>query len=83
MLAMDSDLPPVVGQQVTLAARRGDAMEARLNLLKQQVTAACHLRHSGAGQYRWRHTGLMQSDGNWQMRPGAVLRMPACVRWRA
>ena len=77
MLAMDSDLLPVVGQQVTWRPGAVDAVEARLNLLKQQARvttprAACDLvvRANIDGIA---HTGLMQSDGNWQIRSGAVL----------
>ena len=77
MLAMDSDLLPVVGQQVTWRPGAPDAVEARLNLLKQLALtktprAACDLvarANSDGNSY----TGLLQNDGTWQMRNGAVL----------
>ena len=77
VLAMDSDLLPIVGQQVTWRPGAPDAVESRLALLKQQALvttprAACDLvvraNIDGSG-----HAGLMQSDGTWQMRNGALL----------
>ena len=77
MLAMDSDLLPVVGQQVTWRPGALDTVEARLTLLKQQAAitaprATCDLvvrgNVDGAA-----HTGFMQTNGSWQMRSGAVL----------
>src|SRR2546423_795696 len=40
MLAYDSDLAPIVGQQVTLTAGNGSAVGARINLLIQRAQAA-------------------------------------------
>ena len=77
MLAMDSDLLPIVGQQVTWRPGAPDPVEARLSLLKQQAKvsaprAACDLvvRANIDGVA---HAGLMQLDGTWQMRNGALL----------
>ena len=77
MLAMDSDLLPIIGQQVTWRPGAIDAVEARLNLLKQQAQTtaprpACDLvvRANIEGVA---YAGLMQRDGTWQMRNGSVL----------
>jgi DNA-binding beta-propeller fold protein YncE len=40
MLAFDSDLAPIVGQQVTLAADNAGAVGPRIDLLKQRASAA-------------------------------------------
>ena len=77
VLAMDTDLLPVVGQQVTWRPGAQTNVEARLNLLKQQAQvvsprAACDLVVRGNIDGT-AHTGLMQRDGSWQMRSGAVL----------
>ena len=76
-LAMDSDFLPVVGQQVTWRPGAPEVVESRLNLLKQQALtktprAACDLvvRANIDGNA---YAGLMQADGTWQMRSGAVL----------
>ena len=39
MLAFDSNLAPIVGQQITLTARNGAAAEPRLELLVQRAAA--------------------------------------------
>ena len=77
VLAMDSDLLPVVGQQVTWRPGAGDVVESRLTLLKRQAQvttprAACDLivRANIDGTA---NSGLMLRDGTWQMRSGAVL----------
>ena len=77
VLAMDSDLLPIVGQQVTWRPGAPEAVETRLTLLKQQsqvITprATCNLvvRANIDGTA---HTGLMQPNGSWQMRSGSVL----------
>ena len=77
VLAMDTDLLPVVGQQVTWRPGAGDAVEARLNLLMQQAKvvtsrAACDLVVRGNIEGS-AHSGLMQLNGSWQMRSGSVL----------
>ncbi len=75
VLAMDSDLAPIVGQQVSWRPGSSDAVEARLSLLKAQAQvtaprAACDLvvraNIDGVAQ-----SGLLQSDGSWLMRGGA------------
>ena len=76
-LVMDSDLLPVIGQQVTWRPGVPDAVEARLTLLKSQARAntprpACDLvaRATVDGVA---HSGLLLGDGTWQMRSGARL----------
>jgi DNA-binding beta-propeller fold protein YncE len=76
-LAMDSDFLPIVGQQMTWRPGASTSDETRLTLLKQQARitaprAACDLlvRATVAGAA---HSGLMQSDGRWQMRTGNIL----------
>jgi cytochrome c peroxidase len=77
VLAMDSDLLPVVGQQITWRPGATDVVESRLTLLKNQAQvttprAACDLivraNIDGAA-----NTGLMLRDGRWQMRSGSIL----------
>ena len=77
VLAMDTDLLPIVGQQVTWRPGAPDAVETRVSLLKQQVQvttprATCDLvvRATVDGTA---YTGLMQRDGSWQMRSGSVM----------
>ena len=77
VLAMDSDLLPIVGQQVTWRPGAPDAVEARLTLLKQQAQttsprATCDLVVRGNIDGT-AHTGLLLPNGSWQMRSGAVL----------
>ena len=74
VLAMDSDLAPIVGQQVTWRPGAGATVEARLALLKTQAQvtaprATCDLtvRASVEGAT---YAGLMQSDGTWLMKTG-------------
>jgi hypothetical protein len=77
VLAMDSDLLPVVGQQVTWRTGSSTAVENQLSLLKAQARVttpqpACDLvvRTNIDGASR---SGLLQSDGSWLMRDGASL----------
>lgn len=74
MLAMDSDLLPVVGQQVTWRPGAPPSVEARLTLLRQQARittprATCDLvaRATIDGTT---YSGIQQTDGSWQMRSG-------------
>jgi len=68
MLAFDSNLAPIVGQQVTLTSSNGASVGARLDLLVARAAAGeCDLTVKGglAGQPRgWYRTaaGLFQSD---------------------
>ena len=77
VLAMDTDLLPIVGQQITWRPGASEAVETRLSLLKQQAQittprVACDLvvrgNIDGAA-----HTGWLRKDGAWQMRSGATL----------
>jgi hypothetical protein len=77
VLAMDSDLAPIVGQQVTWRPGAGSAVETQLTLLKSQAAvtaprAACDLmmRASVEGAT---YSGLLQSDGTWLMKSGERL----------
>ena len=77
VLAMDSDLAPIVGQQVTWRPNTSAEVEARLSLLKAQAAvttpqATCDLtvRASVDGAT---YAGLMQSDGTWLMKTGERL----------
>jgi hypothetical protein len=77
VLAMDSDLAPIVGQQVTWRPNVSSAVEDQLSLLKQQALvatprAACDLivRATIDGVPK---TGLFQSDATWLMRTGETL----------
>ena len=74
VLAMDSDLAPVVGQQVTWRPNASAAVESQLGLLKAQAAVtvprrACDLvvRASIDGT---NYAGLMQTDGSWLMKTG-------------
>jgi DNA-binding beta-propeller fold protein YncE len=77
VLALDSDLAPVVGQQITWRSTANAAVEAQLALLKEQALvtsprAACDLvvRASIDGVSK---AGLFQADGTWLMRSGETL----------
>ena len=77
VLAMDSDLAPVVGQQVTWRPDTNAAVESQLSLLKAQAVVtvprpACDLiaRASIDGTT---YAGLMQRDGSWLMKTGERL----------
>ena len=77
VMAMDSDLAPVVGQQLSWRPGSGADVEARLSLLKQQALIAapgpaCDLVVRG-GIDGVSHTGLFRNDGSWLMRTGAQL----------
>jgi hypothetical protein len=72
VLAMDSDLAPIVGQQITWRPNANSAVEAQIALLKQQAAvttprATCDLavRANVDGAI---HAGLLQSDGTWLMK---------------
>ncbi len=74
VLAMDTDLAPIVGQQVTWRPGTSSEVETRLTLLKTQAAVttprpACDLtvRASVDGII---HAGLMQSDVTWLMKTG-------------
>ena len=73
-MAMDSDLLPVVGQQVTWRPNINSAVEAQVALLKQQALvttprAACDLMVRGSVDGAV-HSGLFQADSTWLMRNG-------------
>jgi hypothetical protein len=75
--AADTDLAPIVGQQVTWRPGSSADQEARLTLLKQQAAivsprAACDLVVRGAldGTIS---SGILQSDGQWRMKSSATL----------
>ena len=81
VLAMDSDLAPIVGQQVTWRPNTNASVETQLSLLKLQAAvttprATCDLtvRASVDGV---NYAGLMQSDGSWLMKTGERLSEPA------
>jgi hypothetical protein len=70
VMAMDSELAPIVGQQITLSATSGADVHARIDLLRAraQVTtprAECDLVVHGVldGDSR---SALMQADGSYQ-----------------
>jgi len=76
VLAFDSDLLPVVGQQVTWRPGAADTIENRLTLLRNQALAttprrACDLvariTSNGAAV-----SALLQPDGNWALRGGGT-----------
>ena len=76
VLAFDSDLAPIVGQQVTWRPGASDAVIARLNLLEAQARvsaprAACELQVRGAID-GVAISGLLQVDGSWAMRGGGT-----------
>ena len=77
VLAMDSNLLPIVGQQVTWRTGSSAAVDNRLTLLKAQAQlttprAACDLMVRGNinGVAR---SGLLQTDGSWLMRDATRL----------
>jgi DNA-binding beta-propeller fold protein YncE len=76
VLAMDSDLAPIVGQQITWRPNTNPVAETQLGLLKQQAAsvprAACDLivRANTDGAV---HAGLFQTDGTWLMKTGERL----------
>lgn len=76
VMAMETDLPPIVGQQVTWRSSLNTVAEAQLNLFKEQATATpgrnCDLvvRITVDGSAR---SGMMQNDGSWLMRSGETL----------
>jgi DNA-binding beta-propeller fold protein YncE len=77
VLAMDSDLAPVVGQQITWRSTANATVEAQLNLFKQQALVttprpACDLivRTTADGSAK---AGLFQTDGTWLMRSGEIV----------
>jgi hypothetical protein len=81
MLVMDSDLLPVVGQQVTWRPGADATVEAKLNVLRQQASVttprkACDLivnvSRDGSS-----YKGLYQPDGRWAMLGGATIRETA------
>jgi hypothetical protein len=83
VLAIDSDFLPVVGQQVTWRPGADAAVENRLSLLntQAQVTApraACDLVVRGDID-GVAYSGLLQPDGSWLMRGGAI-RTDAALR---
>lgn len=76
VLAFDTDLLPIVGQQVTWRPGAGAAVEERLALLRAQAQtvtprAACDLvaRLTVNGTA---YSALLQSDGNWALRGGGT-----------
>jgi DNA-binding beta-propeller fold protein YncE len=71
-LAMDTDLMPIVGQQITWRPSSPDAINSRFTLLKQQAGAkACDLIVRGT-QNGVETSGLWQADGGWLLRGGIV-----------
>ena len=83
VLVMDSDLAPVVGQQVTWRPGSSAAVDARLDLLRQRAAttgprAECDLVVRGNIDGT-SISGLLQSDGNWLMRGGGT-RSDASLR---
>ncbi len=79
MLVFDSDLAPVVGQQLTWRPGVPSAVENRLALLLNQSAsspAACDLivRTTVGGQAQ---SGWREADGRWLMRSGARLDLSA------
>jgi DNA-binding beta-propeller fold protein YncE len=84
MLAFDSNLKPIVGQQATLHAQNGAALAARLALMEAQAEAvdpATGLTHcdlvarSGGRGYLYRGGGLWRPDRAGEPPlPGAALR---------
>jgi DNA-binding beta-propeller fold protein YncE len=76
VLAFDSDLLPVVGQQVTWRPGADSAVENRLTLLREQAQVstprrACDLvaRVTVNGSA---YSALLQADGSWTMRGGGT-----------
>jgi hypothetical protein len=76
VLAMDSDLAPVAGQQVTWRPDSPSAVDARLQLLRERAAVVsprpeCDLMVRGSIDGT-AYAGLLQPDGNWLMRGGAT-----------
>ena len=75
VLAFDSDLAPVVGQQVTWRPGSPEGVESRLALLRGQATApggaACDLVARG-NINGVAYSALLQPDGSWSMRGGGT-----------
>jgi len=74
VLAFDSDLLPVVGQQVTWRPGAETAVETRLTLLREQARTssprpACDLM-ARATVNGTAYSALLQNDGSWAMRGG-------------
>ena len=76
VLAFDTDLLPVVGQQVTWRPGASSAIEDRFALLRSQALAAsprraCDLvaRITADGTA---YSALLQADGNWALRGGGT-----------
>ena len=76
VMAFDSDLLPVVGQQVTWRPGAADTIENRLTLLRNQALVttprrACDLvaRITSNGTAV---SALLQADGNWALRGGGT-----------
>jgi DNA-binding beta-propeller fold protein YncE len=81
VLAMDSDLAPVVGQQVTWRPDSPPAIDARLQLLRERAAVTsprpeCDLMVRGSIEGT-AYAGLLQTDGTWLMRGGATRTDPA------
>ena len=77
VMAMDSDLAPIVGQQITWRPNTNAVVESQLNLLKQQAAvtiprATCDLVVR-AGIDGAVLGGVLQTDGTWLMKTGERL----------
>jgi YVTN family beta-propeller protein len=85
LLAADTNLKPIVGQQVTLTASNAAAAGPRINLLIAQAAAnACELTVKGTlgGEARgWlrQASGVFQSDRAGETRTDAQLRADAAI----
>jgi sugar lactone lactonase YvrE len=76
VLAFDSDLLPVVGQQITWRPGASDVVESRLTLLRTQAQTtsprrACDLV-ARATVNGVAYSALLQSDGTWAMKGGGT-----------
>jgi len=76
VLAFDSDLFPIVGQQVTWRPGTSELIESRLTLLKSQAQTltprrVCDLV-ARATVNGTAFSALLQADGSWAMRGGGV-----------
>ena len=76
VLAFDSDLLPVVGQQITWRPGAGDVIESRLSLLRTQAQTttprrACDLV-ARATVNGVAYSALLQTDGSWAMKGGGT-----------
>jgi DNA-binding beta-propeller fold protein YncE len=76
VLAFDSDLLPVVGQQVTWRPGAPEAIEARLTLLRNQAQAGAARRGcdlvARATVNGTAYSALLQADGSWALRGGGA-----------